>query len=254
MFCFSLASKVATIGPPAYPWPLIASSIGFTSTKVESESVPNKSSISLFVLSELGEISSASTIDLTTPLACTIKFKKSCPLKASQNSNWAVLWSKFLTLSISLAPGSSTNILPELPSLWMLGWVTPNLSILFLKTSNAETIDSSIFSLITGCTSSSDMSKVISSLNVLLANMSGDASFVSPLIASNATKKSSRYVFWLFFWISSASTSAWLKIGSLLLLDSPFNISLTEIWRITLIPPFKSRPKFIALSLTSLKV
>ena len=62
----------------------------------------------------------------------------------------------------------------------MLGWVTPNLSILFLSTSKAEVIDSSIFSLMMDFTSSSDISKLISSLKDLFANMSGDASLVSP--------------------------------------------------------------------------
>ena len=116
-------------------------------------------------------------------------------MKASQNSNWAVLCNKPFTLSTSLAPGNSTNILPELPSLCMLGCVTPNLSILFLKTSNAEVTDSSILVFKIGCTSSSDILKLISSLNVLFANISGDASLESPFILSKAIKKSSRYVF-----------------------------------------------------------
>ena len=71
--------------------------------------------------------------------------KNSSPLNASQNSNCAVLCNKPFTLSTSLAPGSSTKILPEFPSLWIFGCVTPNLSILFLRTSNAEVTDSSIF-------------------------------------------------------------------------------------------------------------
>ena len=74
-------------------------------------------------------------------LADTKNSEKSSFLKVSQNSNCAVLCKRFWILSISFAPGSSIKILPDEPNLWILGWVTPNLSIRFLKTSNAETID-----------------------------------------------------------------------------------------------------------------
>ena len=75
----------------------------------------------------------------------------------------------------------------------MLGWVTPNLSILFLKTSKADVIDSSILVLKIGFTSSFDIWKFISSLRVLFANTSGDARFASSF-SSKAMKKDSRYV------------------------------------------------------------
>ena len=52
-------------------------------------------------------------------------------------------------------------------------------------------LSSILFSNI-GLTSSSDILKVISSLKVLLAKISGDASLLSPLILSNAIKKSSK--------------------------------------------------------------
>ena len=143
------------------------------------------------VLSE-STSSDVSTTSFKTSLAWNKKLANSSPLKASQNSSCAVLWSNPFTRSTSLAPGNSTKIRPELPIRCMLGCVTPNLSIRFLRTSKAETIDSSIFADNIGFTSSSLISKVISSLSVLLAKISGEAKFASASIASNATKKSSK--------------------------------------------------------------
>ena len=74
----------------------------------------------------------------------------------------------------------------------MLGWVTPNLSIRFLKTSNAETIDSSIFDLKIDFISSSDVSNETSELKVLLPKISGDVNLVWLVLESNASKKDSR--------------------------------------------------------------
>ena len=74
----------------------------------------------------------------------------------------------------------------------MFGDDTPNPSIRLRNTSNAETIDSSIFVSRIPLTSSSDMSNLISSLKSRLAKISGDANFVSPLIASNALKNDSK--------------------------------------------------------------
>ena len=134
----------------------------------------------------------------------------------------------------------------------MFGWVTPNLSILFLKTSNAETMDSSIFCLIIGFTSSSDISKFTSSLRDLFANISGDAKLESPLISSNDIKKDSKYVSLESFCNSSALFNALLKIGSLEFSANPNKISLTDTCKITFIPPFKSKPLFSSFDLALL--
>ena len=111
----------------------------------------------------------------------------------------------------------------------MFGDVTPNLSIRLRNTSKAETIDSSIFVSIIPLTSLSDISNLMTSLNVRFAKISGEANLVSPLIASNAVKKDCKYESCESFCNSSASSKALLKIGSLLLLAKPFKISLTEI-------------------------
>ena len=102
------------------------------------------------------------------------------------------------------------------------------MSILFLKTSKAETIDSSIFLLIIGLTSESDISKLISSLRDLFAKMSGEARVVSPCIFSNASKKDSTYVSSDSFCNASASFNALLKTGSFEYSARPFKMSLTE--------------------------
>ena len=74
----------------------------------------------------------------------------------------------------------------------MLGWVTPNLSIRFLKTSNADTIDSSTFVLRIDFISSSDVSKETSELKVLLPKISGDVNLAGSLFESKASKKDSK--------------------------------------------------------------
>ena len=79
----------------------------------------------------------------------------------SQNSSWAVLCKRFLTRSTSLAPGNSTKIRPEVPNRWMLGWVTPNLSIRLRNTSKAVLIDPEISASIIGLTSAFDNLKLI---------------------------------------------------------------------------------------------
>ena len=66
------------------------------------------------VLSE-STSSDVSTTSFKTSLAWNKKLANSSPLKASQNSSCAVLWSNPFTRSTSLAPGNSTKIRPELP-------------------------------------------------------------------------------------------------------------------------------------------
>ena len=75
----------------------------------------------------------------------------------------------------------------------MLGCVTPNLSIRFLKTSNAETIDSSTLVLITFLASALEVLKSITSLKVLFAKISGEANLAFPPSAlSNSAKNTSK--------------------------------------------------------------
>ena len=191
-------------------------------------------------------------IDDKYALAEEIKLIKSSFLYVSQNSNCAVLCNKFWILSISLAPGNSINILPDEPSLWILGWVTPNLSIRFLKTSKAEIIDSSIFTLIIDFISSSEVSNETSELNVLFPKISGDVNLVGSEFDSNASKKDSKYVWSDCFWSSSALSKAWLNFWFIEFSERPFKRSLIEIWSITLIPPFKSNPWFNSFCFASL--
>ena len=68
------------------------------------------------------------------------------------------------------------------------------MSIRFLNTSNADTIDSSILDLNIDFISSSVVSKETSELNVLLPKISGDVSLVSSEFESKASKNDSRYV------------------------------------------------------------
>ena len=132
-------------------------------------------------------------LDFISLFAFCKKEINSSPLKASQNSSCAVPCNNFFILSTSLAPGNSNEILAELPILWITGDNNPSGSTLFLKTCSADSILSSILISNTDCTSSSDISDVISSLNVLFEKI--ETNFKSPLISSNAIKKSSRYVF-----------------------------------------------------------
>ena len=74
----------------------------------------------------------------------------------------------------------------------MFGWVTPNLSIRFLRTSKAEIIDSSIFDLMIDFISSSDVSNETSELNVLFPKISGDVNLVASESESKASKKDSK--------------------------------------------------------------
>ena len=114
---------------------------------------------------------------------------KSEALKVSQNSNWAVLCKRFFTREISLAPGSSTEIRPELPNFLISGLVTPNLSIRLRNTSKAEEMDSSTFLLMIGCTWELLICGVICELRVLLPKMSAEANLAP--VASKASKKRS---------------------------------------------------------------
>ena len=74
----------------------------------------------------------------------------------------------------------------------MLGWVTPNLSIRFLKTSKADIIDSSIFNLMIDFISSSEVSKETSELKVLFPKISGEVNLVGSESESKASKKDSK--------------------------------------------------------------
>ena len=132
---------------------------------------------------------SASTTVLSNSFACPRKVPNNWLEAVSQNSSWAVLCKRFLTRSTSLAPGNSTRIRPEVPKRWMFGWVTPNLSIRLRNTSNAETIEASIFLRITGLTSSSAMLKLMSSLKVRFPKISGLDRLSSPFNSSKAKKK-----------------------------------------------------------------
>ena len=129
---------------------------------------------------------------------------------------------------MSFAPGSSTSILPDVPNLWILGCVTPNLSTLFLRTSKAEIIDSSIFLPIIFFISLSEVSNEIS-LKVLLPNISGDESFVWSVSKSNASKKDSKYVSSDCFWSSSALSRAWLNFILAEFSDKPLSKSLIAV-------------------------
>ena len=133
----------------------------------------------------------------------------------------------------------------------MFGWVTPKRSIRFRITLKAVAIEESTCFLKILAASSSEVLKVISEPN--FPKISGSPSFTFPLLISlKARKNNSKYGSLLFFCISLALSKALRKTGFLELPDKPSKISLTDTSKVAFIPPFKSKPKFIARLLTSL--
>ena len=151
-----------------------------------------------------------------------------------------------MALSGSLTPGSSTIILPGIFVFWIFGWVTPKRSILLLKISNELSIASVTSELITLITSVLFLPLTFS-LRVLVPKIT-DNSVPSGL---NSFANSSTNPVWLFSMFFTAFWRDFLKVVSLLLPDKETKISFTETSKVTLIPPFKSRPKLISLDLHS---
>ena len=74
----------------------------------------------------------------------------------------------------------------------MLGWVTPNLSILLLNTSKAVPIELLISFWSVSLTVIFSSLKEIFSLNAFVPKIEGSLNFVSPAIFSNSSKNKSK--------------------------------------------------------------
>ena len=224
----------------------------------KSNKSSSKSSETTSFLSDIPVIKSssliASLVSLRYSLTFCISLNNSLASYVSQNSSLAVDWSNFLALSGFFIPGSSTSILPAVSNLCMLGWVTPNLSILLLKILKDLLIASSTSKFKTSITSWLVEVNLIFSLKSDVENINERPLFSASSTFAYSSENKVIKSFWLFFCAFIELFNAKLKSESVLLFDRAFKTSTTITSNVTFIPPFKSRPKLICLCLQSLYV
>ena len=166
-----------------------------------------------------------------------------------QNSRFAEPCKSLRTRSGSFTPGSSTMIRPDCGRRWMFGCVTPKRSIRARSTMKALLNADSVSSRSAAITSalvglfllSCSLRKMVESLALAGATSLKDC--------SNSVMKSlwERYCFSFasFIVLTNSESFAPLPANEVTMLG-------TETSKVTFIPPLRSRPRLISLSLHSL--